>query len=250
MNSPAGNNQRDSQTRAVFASTHWSVVQAAVDGSTSQVGAAMEKLCQTYWPPIYAFIRRQGHGPDDAQDLTQEFFFRLVEKEHLNHLVHREGKFRSFLLKFVQHFLADQRDKVRAQKRGGGRGPVSLDMMSPEERARFEPADELTPERAFEQQWARTLVRRAQERLCAEYLATGKAGLFDRLKDVQPGERGADGYARIAVELNMTEGAVKVAVHRMRLRHRELLRAEIAETVATPGDLEDEVRYLISVLGN
>ena len=238
-----------SEARAVFATTHWSVVLAARDGSLSTTGTALETLCRTYWSPVYAFIRRDGHSPEDAEDLTQEFFRKLLERKYLRHLVHQEGKFRSFLLKFAQHFLSDERDRVRAQKRGGGREIISFDALTPEERARLEPSDALTPERAFEQQYVHSLVRQAQVKLRSEYVAGGKEALYEILKGIEPGERGARSYAEIAAHLHTTETAIKVAVHRLRQRHRELLRAEIAQTVATPIELEQETQYLASVLG-
>src|SRR5262245_33335905 len=174
-----------------FTTTHWSVVLAARNGSSAQASEALEQLCRAYWYPLYAFVRRQGHGPDDAQDLTQEFFARLIEKDFLQHLSHREGRFRSFLLKFVQHFLSDARDKARAQKRGGGQVPVSLDGLAPEDRYALEPTDTLTPELLFERFWAQTLFQRAQARLREEYAASGQADLFDLLKDYSPNAPGA-----------------------------------------------------------
>ena len=194
-------------------------------------------------------MRRQGHNPDDAQELTQEFFARLIEKDFLRHLTHRDGRFRSFLLKFMQHFLFDERDKARAQKRGGGQAPVSLDGLAPEERYALEPADTLTPELAYERCWAQTLFQRAQERLREEYAASGKAALFDLLKDYEPNAPGALTCAQLGERMEISEGAIKVALHRLRQRHQALLQAEIAQTVSTPLEIEDEVRHLIDVLG-
>ena len=237
----------DIGTHAVFATTHWSVVLAARDGETSQATEALEQLCRAYWYPLYAFVRRQGHSPEEAQDLTQEFFARLLEKDYLSHLTHREGRFRSFLLKFLQHFLANERHKIRAQKRGGGHAHISLDELNAEQRYRLEPPDADSPERAFERHWARTLIQRSLARLREDYDARGKAELFERLKDFHPGERGAVSYAELGAQLGLSEGAVKVAVHRLRQRHRELLREEIKQTVTTAAELEDEVRHLIGL---
>ena len=239
----------ESGTHAVFATTHWSVVLAARDGESAQVTEALEKLCRAYWYPLYAFVRRQGHSPEDAQELTQEFFARLIEKDFLRHLTHRDGRFRSFLLKFMQHFLSDERDKARAQKRGGGQTPVALDGLAPEERYALEPADTLTPELAYERCWAQTLFQRAQDCLREEYTASGKAALFDLLKDYEPNAPGALTCAQLGERLGMSESAIKVALHRLRQRHQALLQAEIAQTVSTPLEIEDEVRHLIDVLG-
>jgi RNA polymerase sigma-70 factor (ECF subfamily) len=209
----------------------------------------LEQLCRAYWYPLYAFVRRQGYHPEDAQDLTQEFFTRLIEKDFLRHLRHQEGRFRSFLLKFVQHFLSDARDKARAQKRGGGQIPVSLNDLAPEERYALEPADTLTPELTFERCWAQTLFQRAQGRLRDEYVMNGKTALFDLLKDYDPNAPTAFTCAQLAEVAGMSESAVKVALHRLRQRHQALLRAEIAQTVSTPLEFEDEVRHLIAVAG-
>lgn len=233
----------------IFATTHWSVVLAAGDSALPGAREALEKLCRTYWYPLYAFVRRQGHSPEDAQDLTQEFFARLLEKDYLKRLIHREGKFRSFLLKLLQHFLLNEWHKVRAQKRGGGRALFSLDGLDAEQRYRLEPPDADSPERAFERRWARTLIERSLARLRDDYAAGGKAELFERLKDYQPGEHGAVSYAELGAQLGLSEGAVKVAVHRLRQRHRELLREEIAQTVASDAELVEEVRHLIGLFG-
>lgn len=233
---------------AQFTTTHWSVVLAARDESPA-ANAALEQLCRTYWYPLYAFVRRQGHSPEEAQDLTQEFFARLLEKGLLRHLTHREGRFRSFLLKLLQNFLANERHRVRAQKRGGGHAPISLDSLAPEERYRLEPLDTLSPEKAFERNWAQTVIQQALAQLREEYRASGRKELFERLKDYQPGEPGTATYAELGAQLGLSEGAVKVAAHRLRQRHRQLLRAQIAQTVTTATDLDDEVRHLIRVVG-
>lgn len=231
-----------------FTTTHWSVVLTAKESDGTTADAAIDRLCRAYWPPIYAYIRRDGHGPEDAQDLTQEFLSRFVHRDWLNHLQDRRGKFRSFMLTFLKHFLSDQRDRDRAQKRGGGQPLVPLDAYEAEERSVLEPRERLTPDSAYERRWAQTLMERAVERLRLEYTENGRALLFDTLKDLQPGERNETSYADIGLRLGLSEQAVKNAVHRLRRRHREILREEIAQTLADPSELEEEIQYLMTVL--
>jgi len=231
-----------------FADTHWSVVLAAKASGSPHAAEAMEKLCRTYRRPLYAYIRREGHNPTDAEDLTQEFFARLLEKDYLQHLRHRDGKFRSFLLTFVKRFLSDQRDRAGAQKRGGGKTFVSLDETSPEEGYLDESMNGLSPDQVFERRWAQTVMDRALSRLREEYVVGGKAALFDQLKEIQPGEHGESSYAEIGARLGLAEGTIKSAVHRLRRRHRELLREEIAQTVARPEEIDEEIRNLLTVL--
>jgi RNA polymerase sigma-70 factor (ECF subfamily) len=233
--------------RPIFATTHWSVVLAASATDSAQALGALERLCSIYWYPIYAFVRRQGHNPADAQDLTQQFFTNLLEKEHLKRLHHRAGKFRSFLLKLLQHFLSNEWQKVRAQKRGAGCAPISFDALEAEQRYRLEPIDTASPERAFERHWARALIQRTLARLREEYAAGGKSELFERLKDYQPGEHGALSYSELGAQLGLSEAAVKVAMHRLRRRHRDLLQEEIAQTVTSRAEQEEEVRYLLGL---
>jgi len=237
-----------SEPSGVFATTHWSVVFAARDGDSSVAFAALERLCRSYWRPVYAYIRREGCQPADAQDLTQEFFRRFIQKDWIDHLEHQRGKFRSFLLTFLKHFLSDERDRAGAQKRGGGHTFIPLDELHAEERRGFEPFDSLTADRVFERRWAQTLMERAVERLRQEYTEAGKAELFDHLKDLQPGERGALGYAEIGARFGLSEGAVKSAVHRLRLRHRDVLRNEVAATIGNREEVDDEIRHLIQML--
>ncbi len=232
----------------VFATTHWSVVLAARDGGSPPADEAMEKLCRAYWPPLYAYIRREGHSATDAQDLTQEFFARLLAKDYLQHLRHQEGKFRSFLLTFLKHFLSDERDKAGAQKRGGGKIFVSLDETSAEERYLNAPVNGLSPDQIFDRRWAQTVMERALSRLREEYVVGGKAELFEQLKDVQPGEHGESSYAEIGARLGLARGTIASAVHRLRKRHREILREEIAQTVARPEEIDGEIRNLLAVL--
>ncbi|MGI8602791.1 MAG: RNA polymerase sigma factor [Verrucomicrobiales bacterium] len=202
-----------------FLTTHWSVVLAAKQGDPSEAAVALEKLCRTYWPPLYAYIRRDGHDATEAQDLTQEFFARLLKKDFLARLTHQRGKFRSFLLTFLKHFLSDQRDKARTQKRGGGQTVLSLDAGEGEEGYLSEPVDQLTPEKIFERRWVQTLLQRAFDRLAAEYVKVDNAAMFEALKDFQPRQAGSLTFAQIAADLGTTEAAVKSAMQRMRQRH-------------------------------
>jgi RNA polymerase sigma factor (sigma-70 family) len=231
-----------------FATTHWSVVLAARDGESPGASEALNELCRAYWPPLYAYIRRQGHDIAEAQDLTQEFFARLLERAYLSRFDQQRGKFRSFLLAYVKHFLSEERDKARAQKRGGGRRLLSLDAAEGEEGYVSEPVDELTPEQIFERRWVQTLLQRAFDCLAAEYVKADKAALFEALKDFQPRQPGSLTYAQIGARLGTTEAAVKSGMQRLRLRHREILREEIAQTVTSAKDVEEEIRHMREVL--
>lgn len=229
-----------------FATTRWSIVLAARAPAEDAGGAALATLCRSYWYPLYAFVRRQGLGEHDAQDLTQEFFARLLEKGWLGGVERERGRFRSWLLASMKHFLANEWDKSRAKKRGGGVATISFDAMSAETRFRHEPADTETAEKLYDRRWALTLLDQVLARLREEMSAAGKLDLFEALKFSLTGGRTA--YAEVAAALGMSEGAVKVAVHRLRERYRELIRAEIAETVATPAEVEDELRHLLAAL--
>lgn len=244
----AGTTGNETSRPPVFATTHWSLVLSARDPQSPQSAAALEKLCRTYWFPIYAFVRRQGHGPHDAQDLTQEFFVRLLEKKYLADVDPAKGRFRSFLLASLKHFLANEWDKTKAQKRGGGQVMIPIDIKSAENSGGFEPADHLTAENIFERRWALTLLEQVLRRLRAEYVRDGREKLFEQLKPTLTEASRTVAYAEIAIRLGTTEGAVKVAVHRLRQRYREVLRAEIADTVANPGEVEDEIRNLFAAL--
>ena len=228
-----------------FATTHWSMVVNAGGRHSPEASRALATLCENYWFPIYAFVRRAGRSAEDAQDLTQEFFVRLLEKQFLATADRHKGRFRTFLLTAVKRFLANEQDRIQAQKRGGGRKITSLADLG----ARYcqEPADTLTSERIFEQQWALTLLEQVLARLQAEMAADGKVDLFNALKDHLTGSH-ATGYATTAARLGMTEGAVRVAAHRLRQRYRELLREEIAQTVASPDEIEAQIRYLFACL--
>jgi RNA polymerase sigma-70 factor (ECF subfamily) len=228
-----------------FCTTHWSLVLAA-RGDTARAQPALAALCHAYWYPLYAFVRRQGVAPHDAQDLTQEFFARLLEKEWLNAVARERGRFRSWLLAALKHFLANEWDKSRAQKRGGGLAFVSIDDTSAESRYVHEPADHTTAETLYDRRWALTLLDRVLARLREEFVVAGKAAHFEALKGTLTGDRTP--YAEIAATLGTSEGAVKVAVHRLRERYRDLIRAEIAETVGSPAEVEDELRHLLAAL--
>ena len=230
-----------------FATTHWSMVLSAGRGRSPESSRALATLCENYWFPLYAFVRRAGHTAEDAQDLTQEFFARLLAQDVLMKADRRKGKFRSFLLAALKHFLADEWDRARAQKRGGGQPVISFDALDAETRYRLEPASDLTPERMFEKQWALSLLDHVLSRLDAEMAAVGKSTLFETLKDTLTGSRSST-YAAIGVELGMSEGAVKVAAHRLRRRYRALLREEIAQTVTGADEIAEEIHYLLSCL--
>ena len=231
-----------------FAVTHWSVVLAAGRRDSTHARTALEKLCRTYWQPIYVFVRRQGHGPHDAQDLTQEFFAGLLEKQSLADVDRTKGRFRSFLLASLKHFLANEWDKARAQKRGGGQVLIPIDAQSVESACGIDPADEVTAEKVFERRWALTLLDLTLQRLREEQTREGKEHQFEQLKVTLTEASRSVRYAVLAQRLEMSEGAVKVAVHRLRQRYRELLRAGIADTVATPAEVEEEIRALFSAL--
>jgi RNA polymerase sigma-70 factor (ECF subfamily) len=231
-----------------FATTHWSVVLAAAQENSPLAKQALEQLCRSYWYPLYAYVRRRGYDVPDALDLTQAFFVHLLERGFPKGAARQRGKFRSFLLTALKYFLADEWDKLRAEKRGGGRTPVSLDAQDAEERYRLEPVDRMDAEKIFERRWATTLLNRVLERLQEEFAQAGKARVFEQLQPYLLGEKSAVTYAEVGAKLEMTEGAVKVAVHRMRQRYRELFREEIAHTVAEPGEVEDEMRHLFAAI--
>jgi len=207
---------------------------------------ALETLCRHYWQPLYAFVRRQGHSPHDAQDLTQEFFARLLGKNYLAAVERQKGRFRSFLLAALKHFLANEWDKLRAQKRGGGKTAIFIDAAAAETSCAGALAAEETADRIYDRRWALTLLERTMQRLEQEYQS--KARAFERLRPALIGERDSLPYAQIARELDSTEGAVKAAVHRLRQRYREILREEIADTVASKSEVEEELRQLFSAL--
>jgi RNA polymerase sigma-70 factor (ECF subfamily) len=228
--------------------THWSVVLAAGEQNSPRAAAALETLCRRYWYPLYAYIRRRGHAPEDAQDLTQDFFLQLLRKNYPARADRAKGKFRSFLLHALNQFLADQRERSSALKRGGGQILISLEEERPEDRYRLEVADELSPEKLFERRWAQTVLDRALVRLREEFAAEGKAAAYEVLRAFEPGEQSTLSYADAAARLGVSESAVKSMIHRLRRRHGELVREEIAHTVPTVADIDEELRYLVSVL--
>lgn len=224
------------------------MVLTAGHSDTIYARAALEKLCRAYWYPLYAYVRRRGQSPEDAKDLTQEFFARLLERNWVGRADQQKGRFRSFLLSAMNHFLADEWDKARAQKRGGGLTPVPLQFDTAETRYGYEPVDNTTPEQNYERRWALTLLETVLQRLCSEYEEEDRAEFFTTLHPCLVGDRTAQPYAELAVKLGVSEGTVKSSVHRLRQRYRELLRDEIAQTVDGPGEVDEELRHLFAVL--
>jgi RNA polymerase sigma-70 factor (ECF subfamily) len=233
---------------ATFATTHWSVVLAAQAAHTPHAAEALEKLCQTYWYPLYAFVRRQGCSPEDAQDLTQSFFAHLLRKDFLSRVGPEKGRFRSFLLACLKHFLADEWEKARTAKRGGDRREPWLDLARAEERYHLEACVEADAESLYERRWALDLLDRVLDRLRHEAVSSGRAAMFEQLQGCLLGERPTDPYAQVGARLGMTETAVKVTVHRLRQRYRDLLREEIAHTVTRPEEIDEELRHLFEVV--
>lgn len=232
---------------AIFATTRWSIVLTA-QGDSPAAEEALEKLCRTYWRPLYSFVRRQGWAHEEAQDLTQGFFAVFLKRRDLHNLRKEKGRLRSYLLVSIKHFLADARRHSMAQKRGNGQTIVPLDEVDDGGEAVVQPADLSNAERIYERRWASTLLEHVLSQLKDDYNSTGKAELFDSLKQLLPDEPGAPSQADIAVRMGMTENAVRQAFHRFRQRYQSLLREEVAHTVAAPDEVEDELRYLISVL--
>ena len=232
-----------------FATTHWSVVLSTVQSDSAQASEAIEKLCRAYWPPLYSFVRRQGSGPEDAKDLTQAFFVKLLEKNFWARADPQKGRFRSFLLKALSQFLADQRDRARTAKRGGGVPLISLDEHTGEEGFLAGLDQNLSAEQQFDRQWAATVLEQARSRLREECAASGKSGLYDRVSLLGGKNEGAASYAVVAQELGMSVTAIKSAVSRLRERYGELVREEVAHTVSSPAEIDAEVRHLLSVIG-
>ena len=237
----------ESSRQSVFATTHWSVVLSAKGRDSPGSAEALEELCRTYWQPLYAYVRRRGYPLEDAKDLTQDFFAWLLQRDWLERADRQRGRFRSFLLASISHFLANEWDKANAQKRAGKR-LVPLDFDVAEIHCSWHPKASPTPEESFDWHWALTLLEQVLNRLSGEFARDGKAELFEALKPCLLGERAAQPYAVLAAKLAMTEGSVKVAVHRLRQRYRELVREEVAQTVSSPIELEEEMRYLFAVL--
>ncbi len=232
--------------RAAFTTTHWSVVLEA-QGESPAAKEALEKLCRIYWRPIYSFVQRQGVTPEEAEDITQGFFASLFERGSLSAVRKEKGRLRSYLLGALKYFLADEQRRAMAIKRGKGQRLVPLEELRAENRVEMEPSDPVTAEQIYERRWASTMLERVLNLLKDQYRAGGNTALFDSLKQLLPDEPDAPSQADIAAQLGMTENAVRQAFHRFRQRYQELLREEIAHTVATPGDIEDELRHLIAV---
>jgi RNA polymerase sigma-70 factor (ECF subfamily) len=230
-----------------FQATQWSVVLDAA-GDDSRAGAALATLCKAYWRPLYAFARRSGLSPHDAEDATQGFFEHLLSQRALLAVDREKGRFRSFLLASVKNFLSHQREAAGALKRGGGAHMIELDAHDAEERYAIEPAHDDSPDRLFDRHWARTVLDRAQSRLRSEYDSAGKLPLFDALRPALASARAILAYGDLGAALGMSEGALKVAAHRLRERYRAVLRAEVADTVAAPADVDAELRHLIEAL--
>jgi RNA polymerase sigma-70 factor (ECF subfamily) len=231
-----------------FQTTHWSLVLLAAERGAAGSDDAIAKLCGDYWQPLYGYVRRCGESVHAAQDLTQEFFARLLDKNYLQTADRERGRFRSFLLGALKHFLANERKAARAQKRGGGQPVLSLDFQSAEAAYLAEPVDERTPDQVFAQQWAVLLLDRVLNRLEEEFSRAGKVPQFQQYRTILVAGDGQRSYEAIAAELGMTEAAVKMSVHRLRKRYRALLREEIAQTVANPADVDEEMRELFAVL--
>jgi RNA polymerase sigma-70 factor (ECF subfamily) len=234
--------------QAIFATTHWSLVLEAGQPGSPAADRALAELCRTYWYPLYAYVRRFGHTPEAAQDLTQEFFARLLEKNYLGTADRKRGKFRWFLLTAFKCFLANEHDRATAQKRGGGRQPLELDGLEAEQRYALEPADTQAPDQLFDLRWALDVLARVREGLLAEYTAAGKQVRFERLSQYLPGGDAVEDYATSGAALGLSEGAIKQEMLRMKRRYGELLRSEISRTVASPDEVDEEIRYLIDVV--
>jgi RNA polymerase sigma factor (sigma-70 family) len=237
----------DADSAAAFVTTHWSVVLAA-QGSSPAAEEALEKLCRTYWRPIYGFVRRQGVGPEEAEDLTQGFFVLLLERRDLNTVRKEKGRLRSYLLVSLKHFLADEWRRATAVKRGKGQRLIPLEEFRDSHRVDVDRSDRLTPDQIYERRWALTVLEQVLARLREEYRSAGNVRFFDQLKKMLMDELDRPSQAEIATEFGMTENAVKQAFHRFRQRYQALLREEIAHTVAMPSDIEDELRHLIAVV--
>lgn len=222
----------------------------AQDQQAPQALDALGKLCHAYWYPLYAFVRRRGYPPEEAEDLTQEFFSRLLEKNALESVERSKGKFRSYLLASMKHLLANEWNRSQCEKRGGGLTILSLDDLHAEERYRLEPPDELTPDRVYDRRWAETIVDSVTLKLRDEFVTAGQATRFEELKVFLLADEEPVSYASMAERLGMTEGAVRTAIYRMRQRYGALFRAEIAQTVTSLSEMEDEIRHFLDVLGS
>ena len=234
----------------IFATTHWTVVLAAGQRHTPQADGALEELCRTYWFPLYAYVRRRGHGKPDAEDLVQEFFARLLEKNFLAKLDGEKGRFRAFLLASLKHFLANEWDKSQAQKRGGGAAHLSLDWQTADTKFQVAVTGEPSPDKAFDREWALALLAKVIERLQRECETEGKAKLFEQLKLFLMAGKNETAQSETAKSLGMEEGAVRVAIHRLRKRYRQLLRDEISQTLTDPAQVDEEMRALFGAFNS
>ena len=235
---------------AAFQPTHWSVVLAAREQDGAEGSQALAALCSAYWYPLYAFVRGRGYAPEDAEDLTQEFFLRFLERKSLRSVSPAAGKFRSFLLTCLKHFLANEWERARAQRRGGGQRPIPLEGGEAETRYSLEPADQNTPEIRFEKHWAFTVLENALKALAAEHAAKGQSAAFEELRGCLPGGQGSASRAEVAARRGVSLGAIDVAVHRLRQRFGALLREQVAQTVSSEGEIDEEIRHLISIVGS
>jgi RNA polymerase sigma-70 factor (ECF subfamily) len=233
-----------------FTTTHWSVVLGAAQGDLPAARQALERLCTAYWYPLYAYVRRRGYSPEDAQDLTQGFFERVLEKHYLDQVDQSKGRFRAFLLATLKHFLSDQSDRRQAAKRGGGRTILSLDAQAGEERYQFEPVDGFSPDKLYERRWAFTVLGEARGRLRAEFAAAGRLRLYEHLDAFESGEETGLTFSEIGRQLALSEVAVKAAASRLRRRYAQLVREEIAHTVASVAEIDEEIRHLVTVVSN
>lgn len=231
-----------------FATTRWSIVACAGQDSSPESSRALADLCEAYWVPLYGYVKRRVNNDAEARDLTQAFFTELLEKKLIGDADPSRGKFRAYLLGSLKHFLSHQWEKANAQKRGGGRAPISLDFASVDSSIRIEAVDGLTPEQIFDRDWAMTLLSQIMERLKSEYVSSDKAELFEQLKPFLIGRPSGNTWRQVAERLQMTEAAAKMTGARMRKRYREILRQEIADTVSEPEDVDDEIRNLFSTL--
>lgn len=241
-------NADEGRPAACFVTTRWTVVVTAARRDSPQARDAMAQLCQAYWYPLYAYVRQRGYSAEDAQDLTQEFFARLLEHNWVGEADRTRGRFRTFLLTSLSRFLTNEWDRARAQKRGGGLAAVSLDTALAEDRYQSDSVSALTPDQLYDRQWAMTLLERALTRLEAEHAQSGKAAEFAVLNPFLTAERGAIPYAAVAGQLGLSEATARMAVHRLRKRFRVVFREEIAQGVAAPGEVEEEIRHLLAAL--
>jgi RNA polymerase sigma-70 factor (ECF subfamily) len=243
-------NAHDRSGNDPFLTTHWSLVVQAADRDSPASAEALEALCRAYWLPLYHYVRRRAPNIDEAHDLTQEFFAKLIEKNYLAAAQRDRGRFRAFLLTAFRHFLANDWEKTRSQKRGGGKPAIPLDFSTGDSHHALEPAGGLAPEEAYDREWAMTLLAAVMASLQEEFARDGRQAEFDVLKGFLTGEHAAETFAAAAQKLGRTEGAVKMAVQRLKGRFRERLREEIAQTVSGPDEIDAEIRDLFAAFGN